>query len=130
MNTYLLSLLAIGLSIGSWLSVRLSYSFLPSSWNDKPFWVSFWLYVLALIVSGTAVIQAFLYVGLPATTWWQSILAIALALTTGVLALVGFTLLYGEGMQGHSNRSLTTTSPKHHDVRTDIFANSALQDSL
>jgi hypothetical protein len=104
MNTYVWSLLAIGLSLGSWLCVRLGYTFLPPSWDDKPFWIGFLLYVAALIVSGRAVTRAFAYAGLATTGGWQGLLAVVVALAAGLLTLVAFVLLYGEGMQGYSDR--------------------------
>ncbi|HLL96990.1 MAG TPA: hypothetical protein VK404_18600 [Spirosoma sp.] len=67
MNTYIWSLLAIGLSLSSCLCVRLGYMFLPPSWDDKPFWIGFILYVTVLIVSGLAVMRAFVYAGLATT---------------------------------------------------------------
>jgi hypothetical protein len=41
--------------------------FLPPSWDDKPFWIGFILYVTVLIVSGLAVMRAFVYAGLATT---------------------------------------------------------------
>ncbi|UFH57545.1 hypothetical protein [Spirosoma sp. KNUC1025] len=104
MNTYLLSLVAISLALGSWLCVRLGYSFLPPSWDDKPFWIGFLLYIAAMIVSGVAVIRAFGYAGLTTTAWWQGLLAVLLALAAGLMALLAFVFIYGEGMQGYSDR--------------------------
>jgi peptidoglycan biosynthesis protein MviN/MurJ (putative lipid II flippase) len=104
MNTYIWSLLAIGLSLSSWLCVRLGYTFLPPSWDDKPFWIGFLLYLAALIVSALAVIRAFAYAGLATTGGWQGLLAVVVALAAGLLAIFSFVLVYGEGMQGYADR--------------------------
>ncbi|CCG99666.1 hypothetical protein FAES_1656 [Fibrella aestuarina BUZ 2] len=104
MNTFALSLAAMGLSVGVWLLVRLGYTYLPPSWDDKPFQVGLLLYLVALLVTGWAIVRAVGFLAQQIPNWGRGLLAVALSLVAGLVALAAFMLIYGEGMQGYSDR--------------------------
>ncbi|MFD2574351.1 hypothetical protein ACFSUS_27195 [Spirosoma soli] len=104
MNIYVLNLLTLGLTLSAWLCTRLGYTFLPPSWDDKPFWIGFLLYMAALVASCIMLGRSFTFAGSPNVPWWHGALMVIWALAQGVLTLGVFGLLYAEGMQGYTDR--------------------------
>lgn len=104
MKLHMFNLITLGTSLASWLCARLGYTVLPTTWDDKPFWIGFLLYVAALVMSGIALVRAFAYAGQTSVAWWQGTLMVVWAIAQGLLALFLFVLLYAEGMQGYEDR--------------------------
>lgn len=99
MKLYFWNFLALGLLLGSWLVVRLSYWLMPKSWDAIPFNLGLLVYLAAFAVLGWGVARVVWQAMQGVLPWSKSLLVVGISLVQGFATLFFFIFLLAEGFR-------------------------------
>lgn len=97
MKLYYWNLFALGLTLLSWLMIRLGYSVLPKSWETAIWYIGFLVYLVALAGLGWGAVRVIWGAMQSTLSWSQSLLVVGLTVIQGIATLFFFLVLMAEG---------------------------------